>query len=375
VHIPAFRREYHQFWDPAEMGTKRTAAFTALILAILAVSSCVHGDNVASPGTSHGGGGEPVPSPRKYLGAVSTERHSAEVWINAVQAWMQTQSMKHRRLIHFQIACLVYLGKRVNTIKKKRFWTDAGALTQDGIAVGLHRDPGPIKGRISVYNQEMRRRIWATVQEFDMQTSNDNGVPTHLTALHFDVEAPRNLDDAEFDEDSTELPPSRPSREYTFTSFQHVARKSLPLRLELSRLLYGQPTRLLYQDVARYTNDITRLIDSLPSWEASEENTAGAKRPLLAYTLLHIQLRQYLIPLHQPFIKLGKEHPKPAYQYSQIIYHNAARDIVQLHDKLYQQGLRALNFMREDCLTSAVYLCSVTMMQPQGELAAAPSMD
>jgi hypothetical protein len=367
VHIPAFHREYNAFWNANDVQhTGRSAAFTALLLSILAVSSCVHGDDVASPGGSSGHNSDPLPSPRKYVGTVSTERYSAEVWIKAVQSWMQTQSMKHRRLVHFQIACLLYLGKRVNTIKKKRFWTDAGALTHDGIAVGLHRDPGPMTGRISVYNQEMRRRIWATVQEFDLQTSFDYGLPTILTSLHFDAAAPRNLDDDEFDEDSVELPQPRPSRDYTYSSFQNVARQSLPLRLELSRILYGQPTKLDYKQVARYSNDLSREIDSLPSWEANEDNMAGAKRPLIAYTLLHIQLRQYMIPLHQPFIKLGREHHKAEYQYSQVIYHNAARDIVQLHDRLYQQGIRALNFMREDCLTSAIYLCSVTMMQPQG---------
>jgi hypothetical protein len=346
VHIPTFRREYAQYWDIPS--ATRYGAFTALILAILAVSSVVRDTKT-----------------HKFIGMMSVSHRSAEKWINAVEEWQRTQSMKHRRLIHYQIACLLYLGKRVNTVKKKRFWTNAGALIQDGISVGLHREPSHRPGKISVYNQEMRRRIWATVQEFDLQASFNYGLPTLLSQLHYDVNPPRNLDDDDFDEDTTELPPSKPGSEYTYSSYQHLSRQSLPLRLELSRILCGPLGDIDYDQVIRYTNDLTQEIDSLPSWDTMGTNSQESKKtPLLAYTLLHIQLRQYIIPLHQPYLKLRKTNAK--YQYSEIIYYNAARDIVLLHDKLYEQGIRSLNLLREDCLTSAINLCSVTMLQPPG---------
>ncbi|KAL6855283.1 hypothetical protein ACO1O0_006422 [Amphichorda felina] len=345
VHIPTFKKEYAHFWDTG--GNHRHAAFTALVLAMMAVASCVH---------TH--------QDLKFIGMMSNARHWAEKWIWAIDSWQSKQSQKHRRLIHYQVACLLYLGKRVNTIKKKRFWTSSGALIQDGIAVGLHREPSHMGGKIDVYNQEMRRRIWATVQEFDMQASFDHGLPTLLSQLHYDTNPPHNLDDEDFDDTTTVLPPSKPASEYTFSSFQHLARQSLPLRLELSRLLTGPTSEIDYDQVIRYTNDLTQEIDSLPSWDMNVENTKGKKNPLTAYTLLHVQLRQYIIPLHQPYLKLRKQNSK--YQYSEIIYYNAARDIVLLHDKLYDQGIRALNFLREDALTTAINLCSVTMLQPRG---------
>ncbi|KAG7146395.1 Transcription factor asR3 like protein [Verticillium longisporum] len=348
VHIPTFRREYARFWDWENAAHEsRYAAFTAMLLAMIAISNCIHTHD----------------RPR-FTGMLSNAHNTAHKWIEVVERWQARQSMKHRRLIHYQIACLLYLGKRINTVKKKRFWTNSGALIQDGISVGLHRDPGHMGGRISLYNQEMRRRIWATVQEFDIQASFDHGLPTLLSQLHYDVSAPRNLDDEDFDEETTQLPPSKPAKDYTYSSYQNLARQSLPLRMELSRLLCGPPGDLDYEQVIRFTNDITREIDSLPSWETDGSNSQNGKRPLLAYTLLHIQLRQYIIPLHQRFIKLRKSNPK--YQYSEIIYYNAARDIVLLHDKLYDQGVRCLNFLREDALTTAVNLCKVTMLQPRG---------
>ncbi|KJZ80454.1 hypothetical protein HIM_00304 [Hirsutella minnesotensis 3608] len=345
VHIPTFCKEYAEFWTPDSK--QRYAAFTALVLSMMAVASCVH---------TH--------SSLKFIGMMSNARHWAERWICACDAWLSQQSQKHRKLIHFQIACLLYLGKRVNTIKKKRFWTGSGALIQDGIAVGLHREPSHMAGKISVYNQEMRRRIWTTVQEFDMQASFDHGLPTLLSQLHYDTNPPRNLDDEDFGEETTILPPSKPQNEYTFSSFQNLARQSLPLRLELSRLLTGPLSDIDYDQVIRYTNDLTQEIDALPSWDLKMDHVKSKKNPLIAYTLLHVQLRQYIIPLHQPYLKLRKQNSK--YQYSEIIYYNAARDIVLLHDKLYELGIRALNFLREDALTTAINLCSVTMLQPRG---------
>ena len=353
VHIPSFRRDYAKFWQPGET---RNAAFTALVLAMMGISSCLGAQ-----------------LPHKFDKMVSSSHTRAIRWVQAVDAWQEKQSQKHRRLIHYQIACLVYLAKRINTMKKKRFWKNAGAMTQDAIGVGLHREPSHMSDKISPFNQEMRRRIWATIQSYDLQASFDHGLPSILCSLHFDVDPPRNIDDEEFDEDSKELPPSKPPSEYTFSSFQHLSRQSLPLRLELSRLLTGPPEELDYDRVIRYTNEINQEIDALPSWDVSDTSADSSqsdqqgrplKKPLLAYTLLHIQLRQYIIPLHQPFLRLRKTNSK--YQYSEIIYYNAARDMVLLHDRLAQQGIRTLNFLREDSLTLAINLTSVTMLQPRG---------
>lgn len=345
VHVPSFRKEYAKFWDPA---VPRYAAFTALVLAMMSISSCLHGNTTG-----------------KYVGMVSHSHHMAVNWVKACEDWHQHQSQKHRKLIHYQIVCMIYLAKRVNTIKKKRFWKDAGALVQDCVSVGLHRDPSHIHDNISVYNQEMRRRIWATIVEFDMQASCDHGLPSLLSSLHTDVEPPSNVDDDDFDEDTTELPESKPADHYTYSSYQYISRQSLPLRLELSRVLTGRPDELDYEQVIRYTNDITQEIDSLPSWDINADKDSESKRkPLLAYTLLHVQLRQYIIPLHQPYLKLRKTNSK--YQYSEIIYYNAARDMVLLHDKLTEQGVRTLNFLREDALTLSINLCSVTMLQSRG---------
>ncbi|KAI0508300.1 hypothetical protein F5B22DRAFT_650154 [Xylaria bambusicola] len=345
VHIPTFRKEYESFWDPNHT---RPASSTVLVLSMISVSCCL-GMQTSS----------------KFIGVKSSAYAMVEKWVKACDAWTSRQSHKHRVLVHYQIECLLYLAKKVNTIKKKRFWATSGGLVHNAISIGLHQDPDTIAPEISAYNKEMRKRIWSTIVEFDLQTSFDLRVPTLLSQVHIETDAPRNIDDDGFSSDSAELPVSRPRSEYTFSSYVHFSRQSLPVRLEICKILTGPPVDLDWEQVHQYTDMITHEIDALPAWDLESDQGSGiSHKPSLAYTLLHIQLRQFLIPLHQPFLKLRKSHSK--YQTSEFIYYTAARDLVMMHDRLFQKGIRTLYFLREDSISAAMNLCHVGLLQPKG---------
>ncbi|KAI1427515.1 hypothetical protein F5Y12DRAFT_736997 [Xylaria sp. FL1777] len=345
IHIPTFRKEYESFWDPNHT---RPASFTVLVLSMMSVSCCL--------GMQTSG---------KFIGVKSSAHATAEKWVKACDAWFGQQSHKHRAMVHYQIECLLYLAKKVNTIKKKRFWTASGGLVHNAITIGLHQDPDTIAPEISPYNKEMRRRMWSTIVEFNLQTSFDLRVPTLLSQVHIETDAPRNIDDDSFDQDSTEIPNSKPRAEYTFSSYVHFSRQSLPVRLEICKILTGPPVDLDWEQVLQYTDMITHEIDALPAWDLESDQRSGvSQKPSLAYTLLHIQLRQFLIPLHQPFLRLRKRHSK--YQTSEFIYYTAARDLVLMHDRLFQKGIRTLYFLREDSISAAMNLCNVSLLQPKG---------
>ncbi|GAW14894.1 hypothetical protein ANO14919_042990 [Xylariales sp. No.14919] len=345
IHIPTFRKDYEPFWDP---NYTRPASLTVLVLSMISVSCCLDMQNSS-----------------KFIGVKSSAHALAEKWVKACDSWFDRQSYKHRQMVHYQIECLLYLAKKVNTIKKKRFWATSGGLVRNAITIGLHQDPDTMAPDISPYNKEMRRRLMSTIVEFDMQTSFDLGVPTLLSQVHIDADAPRNIDDESFSQDSTELPVSKPRTEYTFSSYVHFSRQSLPARLELCKILTGPPIDLDWEQVLQYTDMVTHEIDALPSWDLESDQSSGVShKPSLAYTLLHIQLRQFLIPLHQPFLKLRKSHSR--YQTSEFIYYTAARDLVLMHDRLFQKGIRTLYFLREDSVSAAMNLCNISLIQPKG---------
>lgn len=59
--------------------------------------------------------------------------------------------------IQAQILINVYL---LNSERAADAWSQIGALVRQCIAMGLHKDPLSLDGKISMRDAEVRRRIW-----------------------------------------------------------------------------------------------------------------------------------------------------------------------------------------------------------------------
>ncbi|KAH0592154.1 hypothetical protein MHUMG1_10106 [Metarhizium humberi] len=86
------------------------------------------------------------------------------------------------------------------------------------LKMGLHRDPSKL-ANISPYEGEMRRRLWNMAVQIELIVSFHMGLPSMLQGIESDTRAPSNLQDEDFDEDSTSLPPARPATEYTHVTY------------------------------------------------------------------------------------------------------------------------------------------------------------
>ncbi|VUC37586.1 unnamed protein product [Clonostachys rosea] len=93
-------------------------------------------------------------------------------------------------------------------------WLLIGMILHIAIRMGYHRDPDHFPG-ISPFEAEMRRRMWIVILQLDLSLSLETGLPRNATDTHIDPKEPRNLRDCDFDEDTTEMPPSRPETEWT----------------------------------------------------------------------------------------------------------------------------------------------------------------
>lgn len=98
IHIPTFKREYANFWLPQR---PRYPTMTVLILAMISIST--YAATRSAEATS---------IPAKY-------RAMCARWIYSCEEWLKQQGPKHRKIVHYQISCLVYLAKRVAMIGKK----------------------------------------------------------------------------------------------------------------------------------------------------------------------------------------------------------------------------------------------------------------
>jgi hypothetical protein len=102
-------------------------------------------------------------------------------------------------------------------------WIMTGVIVRVAINMGYHRDPSQLSS-ISALQAEFRRRIWLTVASMDDMSSFGGGFPRMIPAIYSDTMEPRNLHDWElsFDENTTNLPPSKPLTDYTPVSYMIV---------------------------------------------------------------------------------------------------------------------------------------------------------
>ncbi|KAJ2984508.1 hypothetical protein NUW58_g6023 [Xylaria curta] len=106
----------------------------------------------------------------------------------------------------------------VNRVSQMNCYLLCSTLIRLMLKMGLHRDPSTLP-RITPYQGEMRRRMWNLAVQIDLMVSFHLGLPCMIHGIESDTALPRNLLDSDFDEDVTELPPSRPMTDYTPLSY------------------------------------------------------------------------------------------------------------------------------------------------------------
>ena len=137
-----------------------------------------------------------------------------------------------------------------------------GIAVRTAYQLGYHQDPDS-SGSFSVFEGKMRRRCWAICRQMDLMTSFELGLPSNICLENSDTKSPRNLFDSDFDEDTQELPQSRPENEATrqlwfivkdrmMDSFSKVCRDTLSFHVKSDA------------DVFRLDQEIRQMYDSIP---------------------------------------------------------------------------------------------------------------
>lgn len=126
-----------------------------------------------------------------------------------VQCLMAGNYMKPARycietlLLYFMIEHLHHAdGKFEN-------WLLMGQITRIAMRMGLHRDPSHTS-QITIFEGEIRRRIWMAIVQIDLTTSCQMGLPNMIRSSQYDTREPLNLLDEDLDQMMTQLPQSRP---------------------------------------------------------------------------------------------------------------------------------------------------------------------
>jgi hypothetical protein len=250
LHVPVFLHQIDYFWkapDTADLN------LTAALIAVLRLGLLLRPQNGDS------------------------SLYGSPEWIYR----METQSMQLVELfLHFtthgsrpsleilQTQCLVVLCRMTDGSKPYIPWKLVGELLQMGIFMGLNHEPSLFPNTVSLYDSEMRRRIWTTILELHNQVSRTSCLPLVINSSQYNTQRPLNINDMSVIPCSTEMPVEEHWKNVTDTSFQHVLSGSLALRLQLEA--------------------------------TTAENTLGGA-PAPSEHCLECQLREVLRPVNSPF--------------------------------------------------------------------------
>ena len=347
LHRPTFWAEYgsgdSQSWSEG---------FRAIVLLMLATTKCL-----STTETS-------------FRDDITVAREDADRWISTAEGWLSRHSFKHMTREYFQASCLSLLAKRINGISRKQAWIQSGSLLRTAISCGLHLEPSDLtSGSISVFDQEMRRRLWAIIFEWDLEASMERGVPPMSSSISSDCRSPSNINDNQFDGSSQSLPEPRSLSDKTETSFLSLSLPSLPLRMSLTSVINDDRISVSFEEALQYEAKVNKELDNLPHWVKHPNCCACQGLPdvfkshTLEGVLLDIQLRRYLIYLFSSFT-----HNAPTSQkaYSRMACMNAASQILEYHFKLAAAGNHSLSLMSNDLFTAIIAISTNMLREAQG---------
>ncbi|CAG7953247.1 unnamed protein product [Penicillium olsonii] len=168
-------------------------------------------------------------------------------------------------LPQLQILSLFSIYKTTDCDRNEaRKW--AKILVKRAVQAELHVDPSELKG-ISVFDTEIRKRLWATVLEIDIQVSLDHGNAVPWTAsINHRVQPPSNIDDDQLHPGLLELPLVQDGAIKSICTFQRVLYQSAELRAQLLAQTFG---RAKHMDVASENTQI--LLKDLDDTSTSAE--------------------------------------------------------------------------------------------------------
>jgi Fungal specific transcription factor domain len=298
---------------------------------------------------------------------------ACNTWIEACTKWLSSQSQELRGIESVQIRLLICIAIQITSSGSNRAWEEITSLLSYCISMGLHKDTATISQSFSVENaaaglagfsrpaivpfeQEIRRRLWSTVVEMELQASFDRGLPSFAATIYADCGPPNNLADEDLDANITQLPKSVPDETYTHCSFLKISHRSLPLRAELNKLINDTSASLSFKEILAYDHKILQELQSLPDWTKSLQKSNAVNLPsVVAAMTLDIQLRQYLLPIHIPFAQQAEFNIR--YSYSRLVCINTASIILEYHSRLSASGNSCLDILREDVFRAALCLC------------------
>ncbi|KAI0112776.1 hypothetical protein F4776DRAFT_656807 [Hypoxylon sp. NC0597] len=227
--------------------------------------------------------------------------------------------------------------------------------------MGYHRDPKNFSV-ISPFEGEMRRRTWAAIYQANLIFASQMGLPSMLKDHQIDTEPPHNLLDSDFDEDTTELPPSRPDTE--LTPVLYIITRSRVARLWEHVRDIATDTRLhKYEEILameQRLHDHQRSLPQTLKMQPIAQSLADHPQLIMQRIWLEICFLRLHMVLHKNYFMALTQYKR--YSHSRSVCVKSALKIVEhqhlVYDLLFKARWKLSSVMNNEFLLATGILCA-----------------
>lgn len=289
IHIPSFMHQYGMYWN----GQPQPDVFLPQLLSMLCVGYRFYG---AGKGFAHDRDGIHIPTACAL-----------------VRTWLD--SLRGKQLTEFstlQCEILQLCASRMINPQNQESWTQLGRIVRMAMTMGLHRDPSEFAQKISPFWAELRRRIWYTILELDIQMSTQCNFPCSIRHGDFTCRPPRNINDEDMWPDMAELPEPKPIEQDTDCRIQVFAASTMAARFKVADILNRIDSLRDYEPVLELGKELERAFDEvryiLPHTQPVE--MSEKRRQWMNRVILDMHCRRPLLALYRPFALSSPDAPQ-----------------------------------------------------------------
>ncbi|KIX98478.1 uncharacterized protein Z520_05779 [Fonsecaea multimorphosa CBS 102226] len=342
IHTSKFRKEYEQFWlNPLEM----SPLWVSILFSICCVSATLSEAVGSEPSTP-----EDQLSPRMSflnaacqclrLGGFVRPKHYVVEALGLYAQCKYMATLDPSREVSVIFPILVRLAYRS----------------------GYHRDPSQFP-HFSVFEGEMRRRMWAMCLQFDLMVSFQLGLPNQIPPNSWDTLSPSNLLDSDFDENSTSLPLARPEEEPTQILYFIVKTRLMTAfgKVCAHALSFRDYSQQQVMDLDREVRAVYATVPEILHIRPMSQSFADPSYLIMVRTNCEFLYHKSLLVLHRKYMTQGT-HPT-----STKVCTDAAiaitKHMLDLHKELkpggqlFQDRWMLSSFTMNDFYLAAMVLC------------------
>ncbi|KAJ5290776.1 transcriptional regulator family: Fungal Specific TF [Penicillium angulare] len=304
------------------------SSFLVELLLVLCVTGPMHSDE----------------SVRKELAAKSA------TWLHISQTWLSAPIEKDRLTIKgIQIHCLLLLARQVNRLGADIVWISAGSLIRMGMQMGLHQDPDRL-GDVPTNEKEIRRRLWYTILEMNVQAALDSGMVPMITPQDYNTKPPADESMGNSESLRTGENDELSSTYEQPLSFQPLLAESLPLRIHATKIISSLQEEPEYGQVLNLGSDLSNACQKAALNVQRQIGRSRSPQNQFAQSFCSHLLSRFLLCLHFPYAVKAPAHQ--VFAHSQRVCLEIALELVSLlDDNLYSRLLTNGGGMFRDLIT------------------------